>query len=426
MKRRSRIFGAESISTPQQELEIIEVSASDKRLIEFQLLEAHCGLMDAEAVQVCENLHKYQAASEALEQIADLIEKSIQTRGGLDQTSAGFVQLGLEQLESSLEVSFSNKTIALESFENSPRYSSQIALEVVYDRMQVLWMTLVESLKKAVAWLIKSFTRLTDARERLQEQATKLQEKLKDTSDWRDKQRIVNDVLSSRLTTEGRQSDSLMDCFKETVQLLMKLSVGSSEELLKTVRFLNGRMSSPVLSSTDRQAVETTMLSVFQHGIRDKILADFKKMVSADDEAVYQSKPLLGGMVLRMTVPQNIEQLADFSIRKEYLNFHAWKDLPRLSKTDIQLIISVVFKFQEYEKRVHPYRNALEDLRKSTEKISGVYSRQVGQSKDDAALLRRSITGLLNASMSIPSVCNSSLISACTNMLELASLSIPK
>lgn len=149
--------------------------------LETELLEVN----DEEEAAAVEEEQTDEAVevAEALESLAFTLESAIKDKGGIDPTAAAIADQYTQSLYGRVGMSRSSMP-ALESFggTSTRQRSTELALEDIGEAAKKIWDKIVESIKKAIAWVKERFVKIFGAAEKLQKRAKALQEKASSTT----------------------------------------------------------------------------------------------------------------------------------------------------------------------------------------------------------------------------------------------------
>jgi hypothetical protein len=406
--------------------EVIEVPASDPRCIEDRLLEAEGYTLDVDASLVQQDVQVFTDAVTALESLEALVQSSLK-HGGLDATSARAVEISLEHIAHSLGQHHQTLGVSLESFAVSPVKSSSLALESVQERIATLWRALVKAIQNAVKWLVQLIQRWTSSVTSLEARADALEERLQGLDYWAGRGIIHDDALCRRLTVKGKDSKQVVTEFKHTVSFLMQLTDGVSSSALKALAKIEQLMIAPTITEENVATLKATILSVLQDALtRNFTAGKGYQGVAMSGLPTFESPPLLGGAVLFAVVPNSFDTVTQVMVQKQFVDTPAWKDLPRLSEQDVQLVIKTIHGIRNYQRSVEPFTRLLNDLTKRVEKLSDFTKSAEKATGESAQVLRDAIKTLLKVSTAVPAVVSGTLLSTTGAMLRLAELSVPQ
>lgn len=157
-----------------------EASAAPESL-ETELLEVN-DEEEAAAVDEAETDDAVEVA-EALESLAFTLESAIKDKGGIDPVAAAIADQYTQSLYGRVGMT-RNSMPALESFggTSTRQRSTELALEDIGEAAKKIWDKIVDSIKKAIAWVKERFTKIFGAAEKLQKRAKALQEKAGSTT----------------------------------------------------------------------------------------------------------------------------------------------------------------------------------------------------------------------------------------------------
>lgn len=427
MARRNPIFslGTENLGS---EVEIVEVPAKDPRPIETRLLEAHIGVMDADAQAVQTDLRNGLDAAAALEQLLDLVNLSLESGGGLDKAAATAVSINLQHISKTLRMSQDSMSVSLESFDVAPQQSSQVALESIREKLASIWKAIVEALQRAIAWIKTTLGRVTDVRKRLGDRVSELEKRLKKVGDWNTKdQKVVSQVLISRLSTPQCDPEDIISLYVDTTQFLLRLTSHASDGAMKSMSQIEKVMK----DKPDRDnliSFQTDIMEAFAGPMERAFQGSTQKEADAPEgTTVYASPMLLGGVIVSATVPTRYSSVTKFEISKQRVESDGWSYLPMLDAKQVKLILDSIRRIEEYEKRVLPFKSAISELSNKISSLSKSFAAEEQGDENQVAQarsIREAAAALMRITTDVPAVCSSLVVSTYSNMLALAEASV--
>lgn len=142
--------------------------------------------------------------AEALESLALTLESAIKDKGGMDPVAAAIADQYTQSLYA--RVGMTRQSVAaLESYggTSTRQRSTQIALEDIGEAAKKIWDKIVESIKKAIAWVKERFAKIFGAAEKMQKRAKALQERAANTSGTAEEKTFESERLVKSLHIGG-------------------------------------------------------------------------------------------------------------------------------------------------------------------------------------------------------------------------------
>lgn len=147
------------------------------------------------------------AVSEALEQIRDVLKVAAK-EGGIDRHSAACVGIATQALYDRVGIR-AQAMPALESFGGtSSRVSAtRIAMESIGEQLKKIWEAIVNAFKKAIAWVVEFYQKVTGAATKMGARAEELKKRLVDLKGEAKEKELKNERLSKVLSTSKAAGD---------------------------------------------------------------------------------------------------------------------------------------------------------------------------------------------------------------------------
>lgn len=332
---------AASLAEATVPVEVAEATADDRRMI-----EADVASDDVEAVT---------RALSSLDGVVDVVSYA-QDNGGMDQTTAAAVSVGLEHIYQSIGAHRNHINLSLESFKEDPKKSTQLVLESIADRAAAIWNGLIEMIKRFVRWISDFFGDLTSSVESLARRAEKSSALIRVIKGKPSSQVIEDEALCRRLFSKDIPASKLVSGFRDMGESVFAAQFGMNN-------FAEGEVSSlfNLISSTADTRRKTTSSQDLE-GLKKKTMTLVKKVgtelfsgMSGAQEGVpeapqsvdvFSTPSMLGGKGYFAFVPKDWEHIDELKLGIYSGEEGSYDSIPTLTTDEMKQVAATVISMR--------------------------------------------------------------------------------